>query len=796
MWDDLFSDERFSDIFVPSMEETNSRVQSFSLSGRTGLWMKDAFKTVSGRAVTDNANYNRQWEWGQTQHLSHMIRAMSQRRLQGADLFHINIYTENETEMMPFYLMLEKGILPRVRPHEMISMNEIAVGVKSPPDHDYIEHGTNGHDLYKYSPNEPELVVDKLDCYWGGAIVPENDLTRILFNSKRRMTNFIAQSPYGNVATIPANTDLSALQSFSDMVVTDGKFWYDENDNPLSPADFRSTLIEKFETAAEKLPVRVSGEVAWSAIQIDSSVIRVVLIDPGYLDPEDREAVITIKDTTDIIARDILSGEILPIANNKINVTVPMGILRVIDFVVYPIAYAGEDIFIEDIPVDSVVFHGTGTDNVEIVSYEWEQISGPECTLIQPDSATLIVKGTGEGVYKFRLTVTDNLGNTDTDDVMLTIDCIECKIPEVDAGNNRTARLPIDTLMLKGTVLKDGRGIQQLEWAIYSGPEATLNQDSATLILSDLEPGNYKFSFTATSIHGYSHTDFVEVEILEAVAAPETIAKTTNPIIIDGQKEEYWCGTPYEIDSMVLGYFDTYSTVQFMWNDSFFFGFLEIEDKYKFHDSGEDWKHDDAVDLFIDPDNSKSEEWTPEDFHFGIRLADSKVFETIQGATNIECVSIENGDYYNLEFAIPWSVLNITPVPGTAFGLEMYVRDDFNGVFNDAIEALYGFSGELEPTPVLLGTVALAEECVWVGFAPQTKSELSIFPTVTNEKIFISNPGETILGLAITNVQGSILKRENTHKNEIDLSTLSDGIYFITIQTEKDSYFFKCLKTR
>ena len=78
-------------------------------------------------------------------------------------------------------------------------------------------------------------------------------------------------------------------------------------------------------------------------------------------------------------------------------------------------------------------------------------------------------------------------------------------------------------------------------------------------------------------------------------------------------------------------------------------------------------------------------------------------------------------------------------------GLEIYVRDDYNGAFNDAIEAWHGFSGELEPTPVLLGTVRLGEKCIRHDNISGEKKQINVFPTITNGKIYISNPGERVL---------------------------------------------------
>jgi len=330
MFKPFMADERYREIFITEMEETNSRSQSLSLAGRTGLWLTGKFNHMAGRAVTDNANYNRLWHWCQTEHLSHFLRAMSLERLQGADIFDFNIVTDNAEEMLPFYLMLEKGILPLPGKEDILSLSDLTIGIKS-PDKDFLRHGTNGHGMTLYKPDEGQFVFDRLDCYWGGAMIPDHDFENYAMNAKRRMTNFIAQSPYGNMTTISAETDLSQFPFFKKMIVTDGKYWYDEAGKPQTAAAYKPVVLKELEEAAGRLPIRVYGEVAWVALRLDPTHIRLVLIDPGYLDPADREAEVVLQHVDASGAKDILSGESIKIEQGKMKLKVPMGILRIID---------------------------------------------------------------------------------------------------------------------------------------------------------------------------------------------------------------------------------------------------------------------------------------------------------------------------------------------------------------------------------------------------------------------------------------------------------------------------------
>lgn len=326
----VYAEEKYREIFIPLMEETNSRSQSLSQAGRLGVWMSGMFNDIGGRAVSDNTNYNRLWEWGQTQHLSHFIRKLSLNRMLGADYFQVNVYTDNDSEMLPFFLMLDKGILPKVKPEDIISVSGVAVGITH-PDHDFLRHGTNGHDMGSYSPDEGEFVFDRLACYWGGAPLEEHDFEKYSMNATRRLTNFIPQFPYGNLTTISAQTDISMFPWFDKMFVTDGKYWYDDNGKKHSASEFKPLIINALEEAAKELPVRVFGDVSWVAVKLDDEHIRLVLIDPGYLDPADRQAVIRFQHIQPIEIRDILSDKVLSLHDNTLQLEVPMGVLRVID---------------------------------------------------------------------------------------------------------------------------------------------------------------------------------------------------------------------------------------------------------------------------------------------------------------------------------------------------------------------------------------------------------------------------------------------------------------------------------
>ncbi|WP_088340977.1 PKD domain-containing protein [Robiginitalea sediminis] len=197
-----------------------------------------------------------------------------------------------------------------------------------------------------------------------------------------------------------------------------------------------------------------------------------------------------------------------------------------------PVVDAGADQEIV-LPADTAVLTGTATDpdGGNIVTYAWTQQSGPaNATFTGADTETLTASGLQEGVYVFRLTATDDEGQTGFDEVTVTV--IQTQPPVVEAGPNQTIALPVNSVFLNGTASDpDGGAIVTLAWTQESGPAAATlgGADTATLTASDLVEGTYVFRLTATDDEGETAFDEVTVTVNPetANAAPDAVAEGT-----------------------------------------------------------------------------------------------------------------------------------------------------------------------------------------------------------------------------------------------------------------------------
>lgn len=87
-----------------------------------------------------------------------------------------------------------------------------------------------------------------------------------------------------------------------------------------------------------------------------------------------------------------------------------------------PIANAGADTTIT-LPQNSIVLSGSqSTDsNGTIASYTWTKVSGNSVSMSGANTSTVTVNGLTQGSYTFQLTVTDNVGASASDQVVVTV---------------------------------------------------------------------------------------------------------------------------------------------------------------------------------------------------------------------------------------------------------------------------------------------------------------------------------------------------------------------------------------
>jgi hypothetical protein len=187
-----------------------------------------------------------------------------------------------------------------------------------------------------------------------------------------------------------------------------------------------------------------------------------------------------------------------------------------------PIANAGADRKVV-LPTTSTAITGSGKDSDgTIASYSWTKISGGSVSETGTTSSTLRLADLKTGSYTFRLTVKDNDGSTDSDDITVIVD----SAPIVNAGGDRTVTLPLSSLTLSATATDDGT-ISSYQWSKYSGPILKMtNTTSKTVTLTGLYQGTYVIKLAVKDNLGLVSYDYVKIVVKSSVASVEKTSET------------------------------------------------------------------------------------------------------------------------------------------------------------------------------------------------------------------------------------------------------------------------------
>ncbi len=210
-----------------------------------------------------------------------------------------------------------------------------------------------------------------------------------------------------------------------------------------------------------------------------------------------------------------------------------------------PVSNAGVDQNIT-LPTNEVFLNGSASDVDGTVStYAWSKVSGPSVfNIVSPNLASTYVNNLVAGTYVFRLTVTDNLGATATDDVTIQVNATApANIPPVaNAGANQTIQLPTNSVTVVGSGTDSDGTISSYAWTKISGTGGSITTPSASSTgITGLSQGTYVFRLTVTDNLGATGFDDVQITVSAANVSPtanagadQTIELPTNTATLSG----------------------------------------------------------------------------------------------------------------------------------------------------------------------------------------------------------------------------------------------------------------------
>lgn len=203
---------------------------------------------------------------------------------------------------------------------------------------------------------------------------------------------------------------------------------------------------------------------------------------------------------------------------------------------------------------------------------------------------------------------------------------------------------------------------------------------------------------------------------------PAGIRKTSRTVVIDGKAEGLWSeAREYKIGNVVYSPVssgrDCSASYKAMWDAQNLYVLVDVTDDNLKNDSDSNlWYQDDCVEVFIDADNSKSNEYGENDgqYHFDWDRTNPTMDRFQNGRTDgieFAMVTTENG--YCTEIKFPWSTLGTEPSVGMKIGLDVHVNDDDDGGDRDTKLTWRGKEDNAWQTPRAFGTAELAGLIAW-----------------------------------------------------------------------------------
>lgn len=207
-------------------------------------------------------------------------------------------------------------------------------------------------------------------------------------------------------------------------------------------------------------------------------------------------------------------------AKDTVTVTVNAGVNQ------SPIATPGPNRVIT-LPVNTVTLNGTGSDpDGTIATFHWSYVSGPaQYAIVSPNQAQTVINNLVQGVYRFELRVTDNLGAIGKDTITITVNASAPptnQAPVAYTGANLSITLPANTVSVNGNQSYDPDGtVASYLWTKIAGPTqfAIASPAQVQTAINNLVQGVYQFELRVTDNQGAIGRDTMTITVNAAPPA-------------------------------------------------------------------------------------------------------------------------------------------------------------------------------------------------------------------------------------------------------------------------------------
>jgi chitodextrinase len=294
------------------------------------------------------------------------------------------------------------------------------------------------------------------------------------------------------------------------------------------------------------------------------------------------------------------------------------------------------------------------------------------------------------------------------------------------------------------------------------------------------------------------------------------IVETNEAPVIDGTIESSWDAAPSTAISKVIfgggtisGPSDLSASWKALYNASNLFILVNVTDNTKINNGTTSWWNDDAVELFIDADNSKKAAYdNVNDFQFGFRWNDNIVKTgqySVNNTSGIVFKMVATSSGYILEAQVPWALLKVTKTAGDKIGLEIGIDDDDDNNDRDAQLGCFATTNNAYSNPSVFGTVTLKSCLQNKSSEFQAKEEMRaamdviVFPNPSDGRslnIQMNSNNEEMTFVAISDLSGKYVYQKHLMTNgliQLNDLQLDKGVYIMILSKGQLNRYYKVL---
>jgi hypothetical protein len=162
---------------------------------------------------------------------------------------------------------------------------------------------------------------------WPFLATPKTYANRYSLNVKHYSHSFIPETPYGLPLIVPAWFRGDMAWAAKEWLTDGADVWV--NGQKKSAANAWEPILKSFVEGARTLPVRATNCFCAATRRADGT-LRATLVDPSYLEPEERRVTLMCCDPISSL-RDVISGKTVPYAGQEANLVIPAGAFRILD---------------------------------------------------------------------------------------------------------------------------------------------------------------------------------------------------------------------------------------------------------------------------------------------------------------------------------------------------------------------------------------------------------------------------------------------------------------------------------